>query len=69
MESGLKLNLNQLARQRLIRPGAYTGPVGIAWTNSYTGEQIGADRRSRGVARRFRPRWRRRASVWAFPLL
>jgi hypothetical protein len=40
LETGLKLNLNQLARQRIIRPGAYTGPVCIAWTNSYTGEQM-----------------------------
>ena len=39
LESGLKLNLNRLARQRLIRPGACTGPIGIGWIDSY-GEQI-----------------------------
>src|SRR5215469_2925662 len=40
LESGLKLDLNGLAQRSIIRPGAYAGPVGIAWTNSYTGEQI-----------------------------
>jgi hypothetical protein len=40
LESGLKLNLNQLARQGIIRPGACTGPVGIAWIGGSTGEQI-----------------------------
>src|SRR5215475_4411052 len=39
LESGLKLNLNRLARQRLIRPGACTGPIGIGWIDS-DGEQI-----------------------------
>src|SRR5690242_11513062 len=32
LESGLKLDLNRLARRGLIKPGAFTGPVGIAWT-------------------------------------
>jgi hypothetical protein len=40
LESGLKLNLNRLARRGFIQPGAYTGPVGIGWTNNYSGEQI-----------------------------
>ena len=39
LESGLKLNLNRLARQGLIRPGACTGPIGIGWIDS-SGEQI-----------------------------
>ena len=40
LESGLKLNLNALAQRGFIRPGTCTGPLGIAWTNSYTGEQF-----------------------------
>jgi hypothetical protein len=39
LESGFKLDLNRLARLGVVRPGAQTGPIGIAWTNSY-GEQI-----------------------------
>ena len=39
LESGLKLNLNGLARRGFIQPGAYKGS-GISWTNSYTGEPI-----------------------------
>jgi hypothetical protein len=39
LESGLKLNLNSLARRGIIKPGAITGPVGIAWTD-YAGQQI-----------------------------
>jgi hypothetical protein len=39
LESGLKLDLNRLARRGFIQPGAYKG-CGISWTNSYTGEQI-----------------------------
>ena len=39
LESGLKLNLNRLARRGFIKPGAITGPVGIAWTDD-TGQQI-----------------------------
>jgi hypothetical protein len=31
LESGLKLNLNSLVRGGIIKPGAITGPVGIAW--------------------------------------
>jgi hypothetical protein len=40
LESRLKLNLNDLAKRGFIRAGAYVGPVGIAWTNTYTGEQF-----------------------------
>ena len=39
LESGLKLNLNSLARQGIIKQGAVTGPVGIAWTNG-SGQDI-----------------------------
>jgi hypothetical protein len=39
LESGLKLNLNSLARRGFIKPGAITGPVRIAWTDD-TGQQI-----------------------------
>jgi hypothetical protein len=39
LESGLKLNLNSLARQGIIKPGAITGPVGITGTND-SGQEI-----------------------------
>lgn len=39
LESGLKLNLNGLARRGFIQPGAYKGS-GISWTNNYTGEPV-----------------------------
>ena len=39
LESGLKLDLNKLRRQGLVRPGAKRGAV-IRWTNTYTGEEI-----------------------------
>ena len=38
LESGLKLNLNRLARRGYIKPGAFTGPVGITWTEN--GDEI-----------------------------
>ena len=38
LESGLKLDLNRLARRGFIQPGAYKGSR-ISWTNSYTGER------------------------------
>jgi hypothetical protein len=38
LQDGLSLNLNRLARQGFVRPGAATGPVGINWTDSYSGE-------------------------------
>ncbi|MFZ0239683.1 MAG: hypothetical protein WAL37_20355 [Xanthobacteraceae bacterium] len=40
LESGFKLNLNSLVRRGFIKPGALTGPVGIAWTDGCTGQQI-----------------------------
>jgi hypothetical protein len=39
LESGLKLDLNKLRRQGLVRPGTKCGGV-IRWTNTYTGEEI-----------------------------
>jgi hypothetical protein len=39
LESGLKLDLNRLARRGFIQPGAYKGSR-MSWTNSYTGERI-----------------------------
>jgi hypothetical protein len=39
LESGLKLDLNRLARDGFIRPGALTGPIGIVWTDVYTGDE------------------------------
>ena len=39
LESGLKLDINRLARHGFIRPGANTGPVGIKWTDSYFDEE------------------------------
>ena len=39
MESGLKLDLNRLARDGFIRPGALTGPIGIVWTDGYSGDE------------------------------
>ena len=35
LESGLKLDLTSLARRGIIKPGAITGPVGIAWTDGF----------------------------------
>src|SRR6476619_6032954 len=39
LESGLKLDLNKLRRQGLVRPGEKCGVV-IRWTSTYTGEEI-----------------------------
>lgn len=39
LESGLKLDLNRLARRGLIKPGAQSSSV-ISWKNNYTGERI-----------------------------
>jgi hypothetical protein len=39
LESGLKLDLNKLMRQRCIVPGARSAWRSV-WTNSYTGEEI-----------------------------
>jgi hypothetical protein len=38
LESGLKLDLNQLIRQGVVRRGVRSGPFVMRWTNSYTGE-------------------------------
>jgi hypothetical protein len=38
LESGLKLDINRLARRKFIQPGMVTGPVGIEWKNSYFNE-------------------------------
>jgi hypothetical protein len=38
LESGLKLDINKLVREGLLRPGAKAGPYMLGWTNSYTGE-------------------------------
>jgi hypothetical protein len=40
LESGLKLDLNNLARRGFIRPGAMTGAIGIRWYNSYWDKTI-----------------------------
>jgi hypothetical protein len=40
LQDGLKLDLNKLACQGWIRPGAKAGPHPIRWTYSYTGEEI-----------------------------
>jgi hypothetical protein len=38
LESGLKLDINRLARRKFIQPGMVTGPVGIEWKNTYFNE-------------------------------
>jgi hypothetical protein len=40
LQDGLKLNLNRLIRQGMVRPGTRTGPYFIQWTSSYTGELV-----------------------------
>jgi hypothetical protein len=40
LESGLKLDINSLARRGFIHPGAVSGPVGIRWTDSYFDREI-----------------------------
>jgi hypothetical protein len=41
LESGLKLDLNQLIRRRVIVPGYRSDtPRSISWTNACTGEHI-----------------------------
>jgi hypothetical protein len=40
LESGLKLDLNKLMRQRLFLPGCRVGPYCLRWTNTYTGEEV-----------------------------
>jgi hypothetical protein len=38
LNQGLKLDLNKLGRQGLVRPGARSGPTGICWNSAYWGE-------------------------------
>jgi hypothetical protein len=40
LEHGLKLDLNKLLRQGLVRRGARSGPFLIRWSWTYTGEEI-----------------------------
>ena len=40
LESGIKLDINRLARGGFIRPGATSDPVGIRWTIVYTDEEL-----------------------------
>lgn len=40
LEHGLKLDLNKLARQGLVRRGARSGPFLIRWSWTYTGDEI-----------------------------
>jgi hypothetical protein len=40
LESGLKLDLNELMRQNLLQPGRRFGPYRTRWTNNYTGEEV-----------------------------
>src|SRR5689334_1330229 len=40
LESGLKLDINSLARRGFIQPGKATGPAGIRWTSNYFDEEI-----------------------------
>ena len=40
LEHGLKLDLNKLARQGLVRRGARSGPYLIRWSWTHTGEGI-----------------------------
>jgi hypothetical protein len=40
LEHGLKLDINKLARQGVVRPGAKSGPFSTQWTNTWSGEEI-----------------------------
>jgi hypothetical protein len=40
LEQGLKLDLNKLARQGLVRPGSSVGPYFVRWFNAYWDEEI-----------------------------
>jgi hypothetical protein len=44
LDQGLKLDLNKLARQGLVQPGAEAGPHVIRWTYTCTGEEIARGR-------------------------
>jgi hypothetical protein len=49
LENGLKLDLNKLARQGLVRPGASVGPYFIRWFNTYWDEAIASALISAGM--------------------
>lgn len=40
LEQGLKLDINRLARNGFVRRGARSGPFGICWSWTYTGDEI-----------------------------
>jgi len=40
LQHGLKLDINRLARQGLLKPGVRTGPFAIQWANTYWQEEI-----------------------------
>ncbi len=40
LESGLKLDINRLARNGFVHPGATSRPVGITWSDAYSGREI-----------------------------
>jgi hypothetical protein len=40
LQHGLKLDINKLARQGLLQPGAKAAPFMFGWTNNYTGETV-----------------------------
>ena len=40
LQDGLKLDLNRLARNGFIRPGARSGPIGIRWYSTYWDKEI-----------------------------
>ena len=40
LEQGLKLDLNKLRRQGLIKPGSHVGPTLVQWWSSYWDEEI-----------------------------
>ena len=44
LEHGLKLDLNKLARQRLVRPGSNCGPRHLQWAQTSTGDTIASGR-------------------------
>jgi hypothetical protein len=49
LENGLKLDLNKLARQGLVRPGASVGPYFIRWFSTYWDEEIASALISAGM--------------------
>jgi hypothetical protein len=40
LQHGLKFDINKLARQGLLQPGAKAAPFMFRWTNNYTGETV-----------------------------